>query len=74
VTPPPLGSAAADTGRGGVRPTDEWRVCGQPYDDHVEGRGCTCHPAGPNHYEARAAVNRLSAPRGDQPDARLPGR
>ena len=71
MTPPPWGSAAADTGRGGARPLDEWRVCGQPYDATKTGLGCTCHPAGPNHYEARAAANRLSAhDPGRRPDGR----
>lgn len=56
----PQGSAAADLGRGGARPTDEWRVCGQPYDATTPGLGCTCHPAGPSTYEARAARARLA--------------
>jgi len=60
VTTGSLDSAAAHTGRGGVRPHDEWRVCGEPYQDDVEGRGCTCKAWDPTDYKAWHANARMA--------------
>lgn len=42
------------------RPLDTWRLCGRPFDEHADDRGCTCTPNDPTRRRAADAHERLS--------------